>query len=395
MTSRDAAFRSDEEHKEHLRTVLQILREKKLYAKLKKCDFRLCEFTFLGHVVFEGGVSVNPRKVEAIKDWPRPTTIAEIRNFLGLAVIIGGRAVELLEALEAMAKDNQHIVRRAMMLSRKYRTLVSSWIEPLQEEADVGFEIDYVARTSGNGNSPSESWLIDSAASNHMTSLVNLLNNVRLYHGSEHIHVANGNTIPITAVGDITPTFNNVFDKVLGTVIAKGPKDLIALAGLQDSSSVDTPLEVNVKYHTAEGEILPDLLLYRQLVDEELDELIFRIKLRRWEHGVWKSRFMGETLNIQDKTIDAGDPDTPNMLDDDVVEDVAKEAEENEADEEEEVVEQTESQVEVGDISKDKEVERAKPLQMIAIQLLKDSEETNTTKKSQRAARASVEVYDY
>ncbi|OAY69673.1 hypothetical protein ACMD2_15566 [Ananas comosus] len=129
-------------------------------------------------------------------------------------------------------------------------------------------------------------------------------------------------------------------------------------------------------------------------VDEELDELIFRIKLRRWEHGVWKSRFMGETLNIQDKTIDAGDPDTPNMLDDDVVEDVAKEAEENEADEEEEVVEQTESQVEVGDISKDKEVERAKPLQMIAIQLLKDSEETNTTKKSQRAARASVEDDD-
>ncbi|OAY70647.1 hypothetical protein ACMD2_24475, partial [Ananas comosus] len=115
-------------------------------------------------------------------------------------------------------------------------------------------------------------------------------------------------------------------------------------------------------------------------VDEELDELIFRIKLRRWEHGVWKSRFMGETLNIQDKTIDAGDPDTLDMLDDDVVEDVAKEAEEDEADEEKEVVEQTESQVEVGDISKDKEVERAKPLQMIAIQLLKDSEETNTTK---------------
>lgn len=104
---------------------------------------------------------------------------------------------------------------------------------------------------------------------------------------------------------------------------------------------------------------------------------------------------MGETLNIQDKTIDAGDPDIPDMLDDDVVEDVAKEAEEDEADEEEEVVEQTESQVEVGDISKDKEVERAKPLQMIGVQLLKDSEETNTTKKSRRASRASVEVCDY
>lgn len=52
----------------------------------------------------------------------------------------------MLEALEAMAKDNQTLAPRAMILSRKYRTLVSSWIEPLQEEADVGFQIDYVAR---------------------------------------------------------------------------------------------------------------------------------------------------------------------------------------------------------------------------------------------------------
>jgi len=57
-----------------------------------------------------------------------------------------GRIVELLEALEAMAKDNQPIPPRAMILSRKYRTLVSSWIEPLQEEAELGYEIDYIAR---------------------------------------------------------------------------------------------------------------------------------------------------------------------------------------------------------------------------------------------------------
>lgn len=57
-----------------------------------------------------------------------------------------GRIVELLDALEAMAKDNQPIPPRAMILSRKYRTLVSSWIEPLQEEAELGYEIDYIAR---------------------------------------------------------------------------------------------------------------------------------------------------------------------------------------------------------------------------------------------------------
>nr|CAB3494514.1 unnamed protein product [Digitaria exilis] len=62
------------------------------------------------------------------------------------SLCLDGRPVELLEALEAMANDNQSIAPRAMILNRKYRTLVSSWIEPLQEEADVGFEIDYVAR---------------------------------------------------------------------------------------------------------------------------------------------------------------------------------------------------------------------------------------------------------
>jgi hypothetical protein len=52
----------------------------------------------------------------------------------------------MLEALEAIEKDNLEIPARAMILSRKYRTLVSSWIEPLQEEAELGYEIDYIAR---------------------------------------------------------------------------------------------------------------------------------------------------------------------------------------------------------------------------------------------------------
>lgn len=57
-----------------------------------------------------------------------------------------GRIVELIDALDAMRKDSQPIPPRAMIMSRKYRTLVSSWIEPLQEEAELGYEIDYVAR---------------------------------------------------------------------------------------------------------------------------------------------------------------------------------------------------------------------------------------------------------
>ena len=56
------------EHEEHLRIVFQILRENKLYAKFKKCEFWLDQVVFLGHVIFEVGISVDPSKVEAMVD---------------------------------------------------------------------------------------------------------------------------------------------------------------------------------------------------------------------------------------------------------------------------------------------------------------------------------------
>ncbi len=74
--------RSDEEHENHLRQVLQIHQERELFAKLKKCEFWLREVTFLNHVISEKGIAT--KKIEAIKDWPRPTNITEIRSFLGL-----------------------------------------------------------------------------------------------------------------------------------------------------------------------------------------------------------------------------------------------------------------------------------------------------------------------
>ncbi|XP_073152036.1 uncharacterized protein [Henckelia pumila] len=76
---------SEEDHKEHLRLTLQTLREKELYAKFKKCEFWLKRVAFLGHIISKDGVSVDPKKVEAVMDWPRPKTVTEIRSFLGLA----------------------------------------------------------------------------------------------------------------------------------------------------------------------------------------------------------------------------------------------------------------------------------------------------------------------
>ena len=76
---------SKEDHEEHLRVVLQILRENQLYAKFSKCKFWLDSVAFLGHVISVEGVYVDPQKIEAIVNWKPPTNVNEIRSFLGLA----------------------------------------------------------------------------------------------------------------------------------------------------------------------------------------------------------------------------------------------------------------------------------------------------------------------
>ncbi|KAG7533312.1 Zinc finger CCHC-type [Arabidopsis thaliana x Arabidopsis arenosa] len=72
-------------HQNHLRAVLERLREQKLFAKLSKCSFWQRSIGFLGHIVSEQEVSVDPEKIKSIKDWPRPKNATEIRSFLGLA----------------------------------------------------------------------------------------------------------------------------------------------------------------------------------------------------------------------------------------------------------------------------------------------------------------------
>lgn len=64
--------KSEEEHEEHLRSVLSKLRDHQLYAKFKKCEFWMKEVTFLGHVVSERGLAVNPSKVQDVLDWKSP-----------------------------------------------------------------------------------------------------------------------------------------------------------------------------------------------------------------------------------------------------------------------------------------------------------------------------------
>ncbi|KAA8534716.1 hypothetical protein F0562_032233 [Nyssa sinensis] len=342
-----------------------------------------------------------------------------------------GRIVELLEALEAMAKDNQPIPPRAMILSRKYRTLVSSWIEPLQEEAELGYEIDYIARYIAEGGLTGERkrWVprrgktpLDPDAlgfiySNPMETSFKqrCLEEWKMYHRKLLKTLYNDGP---SALGDVSESdYIQVEDRL--KKIIKGPDQKVLkpkAASKMIVSELKEELEAqglptdgtrNVLYQRVQkarrinrsrGRPLwvPPVEEEEEEVDEELDELISRIKLEEGNTEFWRRRFLGEGLNGDPgKHMDVKISELPDVPEDaDVVEDVAKEVEDDEADEEEEEVEQTENQV--GDRVKDKEVEAARPLQMIGVQLLKDSDQPATTsrKSRRRVSRISVEDDD-
>ncbi|GJT64482.1 putative reverse transcriptase domain-containing protein [Tanacetum coccineum] len=77
--------RNKEEHTNHLRIILELLKKEKLYAKFSKCDFWIRIVQFLGHLIDNQGLHVDPANIEAVENWTSPTTPIEIRQFLGLA----------------------------------------------------------------------------------------------------------------------------------------------------------------------------------------------------------------------------------------------------------------------------------------------------------------------
>ena len=76
--------KNQDEHMEHLRLVLEKLREHHLFAKQSKCAFLLEEVEFLGHVVSSQGIKMDAAKVKAVADWPQPASVRDVRSFLGL-----------------------------------------------------------------------------------------------------------------------------------------------------------------------------------------------------------------------------------------------------------------------------------------------------------------------
>jgi hypothetical protein len=100
--------KSDSDHEEHLRLVLQKLRDNQLYAKFSKCEFLIDKVPFLGHVISNGGISVDPAKVKKLVAWSVPTTVTEIRSFLGLA----GYYWRFIEGFSKIAKPMTSLLEK-------------------------------------------------------------------------------------------------------------------------------------------------------------------------------------------------------------------------------------------------------------------------------------------
>jgi hypothetical protein len=99
--------KNEEDHDEHLRVVLQKLRENQLYAKLSKCEFWLKEVSFLGHII-SGGISVDPSKVKDVLSWKTPQNILDIKSFLGLA----GYYRRFIEGFSKMSKPMMELLAK-------------------------------------------------------------------------------------------------------------------------------------------------------------------------------------------------------------------------------------------------------------------------------------------
>jgi len=100
--------RNEEEHAEHLRVVLTRLREHQLYAKFSKCEFWLKKVPFLGHVLSEEGISVDPTKVQEVLDWKVPTSVHEVRSFLGLV----GYYLRFILEFSKISKPMTHLLQK-------------------------------------------------------------------------------------------------------------------------------------------------------------------------------------------------------------------------------------------------------------------------------------------
>ncbi|KAH0705979.1 hypothetical protein KY285_010511 [Solanum tuberosum] len=100
--------RSANKHVDHLRIVLQVLKDQQPFAKFSKCEILLRSIAFLSHIVSSEGIEVDPKKTDAVKIWPRPLTPSDIKSFLGLA----GYYMRFVEGFSSIASPLTTLIQK-------------------------------------------------------------------------------------------------------------------------------------------------------------------------------------------------------------------------------------------------------------------------------------------
>ena len=107
----------------HLRLVLQTWREHRLYATFSKCEFWLDQVAFLGHVLSAEGILMDPKKIKAVIDWPRPIIINEERSFLGLA----GSLAHISTERRPIIKELHELIEQKLQLKVVKKCLLAQF----------------------------------------------------------------------------------------------------------------------------------------------------------------------------------------------------------------------------------------------------------------------------
>ena len=204
--------KTEEEHLVHLRQVLEILRQNKLYGKITKCDFFCKELEFLGYIVSADGIKTDPKKIQAIRDWPVPKNIKDVQSFLGLANYyrkfihnFSKKASALTELLKKAigfswsdnAQDSFDILKEALTTAPILRTPDPMLEFSIFTDAS-GYAIGAVlAQDDGNGLRPIafESRKLNSAERNYpiheqeLLAIIHALKTWRHYLHGQHFKV--------------------------------------------------------------------------------------------------------------------------------------------------------------------------------------------------------------
>jgi hypothetical protein len=122
---------SEEEHVDHLKMVLQRLREHQLYAELSKCEYWTDKVLFLGHIINKDGLALDPKKVADILNWKAPTNVRGIKSFIAMA----GYYRRFIEGFSKIARPMKALLANKVEFK---------WTQKCQEALSAEREVDYM-----------------------------------------------------------------------------------------------------------------------------------------------------------------------------------------------------------------------------------------------------------